>query len=529
MNQDSNADSARQATLIAALLDPARFPHPAASITRLETHISHILLVGDYAYKIKKPLNLGFLNFTTLERRKYYCENELRLNRRLAPDLYLDCIPIGGSPEDPQLQCDPAEAIEYAVKMVRFPQESLLDRQLAAGNLHADHLDGLAEQLAEFYDSSPRAEMDIPFGMPEQVQKMALENFEQSRPLLQDRADLDRLERLERWTLTTYDRLKDTLAGRKREGFIRECHGDLHLGNMILRNGRVRVFDCIEFNEEFRWIDIMNDLAFAYMDLCHRDAAGLARRLLNTYLEFSGDYQGLAVFPYYLVYRAMVRAKISAIRVQQSDIQDSRRTTLSQECRDYLDLALTFTRPRTPFLLITHGVSGSGKTYLTSRLLNNLDAIRIRSDVERKRLFGLGPLESSASAINQGLYTAEAGARTYNRLYELAEKILDTGYPVMVDATFLEPEQRQRFRALAGKGEVPFVLLLCRADRRTLRDRVAQRQVHGQNATEADIQVLEHQLQDYTLPGIEEHPLEAEPGDEKALREAILARVNTQR
>lgn len=526
MNQDSNADSARQASLIAALLDPARFPHPAASITRLETHISHILLVGDYAYKIKKSLNLGFLDFTSLERRNYYCENELRLNRRLAPDLYLDCIPICGSPEDPLLQGDPAEAIEYAVKMVRFPQESLLDRQLAAGNLHAAHLDGLAQQLAEFYASSARAEIDTPFGMPERVQRMARENFEQSRPLLQDSTDRDKLDQLERWTQTTYARLKDTLASRKPDGFIRECHGDLHLGNMILWNGQIRVFDCIEFNEEFRWIDIMNDLAFAYMDLCHRHAPGLARHLLNTYLEFSGDYEGLAVFPYYLVYRAMVRAKIAAIRLQQSDVQCSQHTAISQECRDYLDLALVFTRPQTPFLLITHGVSGSGKTYHTSRLLPILNAIRIRSDVERKRLFGLGPLESSASAVNQGLYTAEASARTYNRLYELSKKILGTGFPVIVDATFLEPEQRRRFRDLARARDIPFVLLLCRADQQTLRTRVEQRQTYSKDAAEADIQVLEHQLQDYTPPGIEEHPLEADLG-EKALK-AILARVHAQ-
>lgn len=523
MKQNPIASNTCQAKLVAALLNPRRYPHPATSVERLETHISHILLAGDYAYKIKKPLNLGFLDFTSLARRQYYCAEEVRLNRRLAPDLYLDCIPICGSAENPVLGGDPATAIEYAVKMARFPQAALLDRCLDELSSQPAYIDTLARQLAQFHGTIDRTGADKPFGLPERIQHLALENFKQSRVLLNTAQDLEKLTSLERWTSATYHRLQGVMTARQTEGFIRECHGDLHLGNMILRNGQITIFDCIEFNDDLRWIDVMSDLAFLYMDLCRFNVPRLAQRLLNTYLEFSGDYPGLAVLPYYLVYRAVVRAKIAAIRLGQGDLDATQRQRIQEECRGYLDLALAFTQRPTPFLLITHGVSGSGKSYVTSQLLEVLDAIRIRSDVERKRLYGLGPLDTSNSVLNQGLYTAEAGERTYARLQTLAGQILDAGYPVLVDATFLKAEQRQAFRALASAKAVPFVLLACRAEPEYLRARLAQRR--GHDAAEADITVLEQQLQHYTPPAAWEDPLDAGMGDRAVLHAAIMARV----
>jgi len=508
---------------MAALCDPARYPHSADSVEHLQTHISHILLVGDYAYKIKKPLNLGFLDFTSLAHRKIYCEEELRLNRRLAPDIYMDCIPICGSVENPILEGDPAKALEYAVMMRRFPQSALLDQSLAAGVLKTTHIDNLAKQLANFHDSVARAPSEKPFGLAERVQQPALDNFTQTRPLLQDSEDLQLLDQLEQWTITAYQQLQPILTARKTGGFIRECHGDLHLGNMLLQDGQITVFDCIEFNDEFRWIDVMSDLGFLLMDLHHRQAPALAWRLLNEYLECSGDYAGLAVLPYYQIYRALVRAKIAAIRASQAD--PDLRAEAQAECRSYLLLAEQFTQAHTSFLLITHGVSGSGKSTITTQLLATLGAIRIRSDVERKRLFGLKPLESSDSTLNQGLYTTDSGAKTYQRLQELSELILDAGYPVLVDATFLQLAQRQAFRTLADTLSVPFVLLACTADPAILRNRVKQRKQRGEDAAEADVSVLEQQLRHSTAPTTEENPLLVTGQDMATLTQAVLARV----
>ncbi len=523
VNRELNSEN--QAVLIAALVNPACYPHSVESVQHLETHISHILLAGDYAYKIKKPLNLGFLDFTSLERRRRYCLDEVRLNRRLAPQLYLDCIPIGGSVENPRLGGEPATALEYAIKMRRFSQTALLDRCLAEGRLQPRHIDALARQLAAFHGAIARADPGQSWGAPAQVQQPAQDNFDTLRQLLEHPADLELLQYLEQWTLAAYRRLQGTLEDRKANGFIRECHGDLHLGNILLEEEQILIFDCIEFNDEFRWIDVMSDLGFLLMDLRQRGADGLAWRLLDGYLEASGDYGGLRVLPYYKVYRALVRAKIAAIRRRQPDLSVAQRAAVASDCRAYLELAATFTRPSPPFLLIAHGVSGSGKSYLTAQLAEAPGAIRIRSDVERKRLFGLDALENSHSGLEQGLYTADASRRTYERLYTLAEQILTAGYPVLVDATFLEAERRRTFRALAAAWGVPFILLACEADPGTLRGRVAQRRTRGDDAAEADVVVLERQLRHYLPPRPEERPLPAGGKDIDRVRSALLTRL----
>ncbi len=520
----SSDESFDQSVLIAALLRPDRYPHPVATVEHLQTHISHILLAGDYAYKIKRPVNLGFLDFTSLAQRHGYCEQELRLNRRLAPDLYLDCLPIGGSRAQPALGGAPA--IEYAVRMRRFPQEALLDRALAAGHLESRHFEALARQLANFHRAIPVADPAAPFGEPEQVRQPMLDDFTYTRPRLSDPADLAVLAEVEHWTLETSAQLRPRLMERKVGGWIREGHGDLHLGNMILNDdGSITIFDCIEFSDALRWIDVVNDLAFLTMDLHSRGAGRFAQRLLNAWLEFSGDFAGMALLAYYQVYRAMVRAKVNAIQSCQEGVTDADRAAAREQRRDYLRLALALTQQPAPFLLITHGVSGSGKSRRTGQLLEVLPgAIRIRADVERKRLFGLGPLDDSRSAFGQGLYTAEASARTYQRLFELTDQLLAAGHPALVDATFMKRAHREPFRELAARHGVPFILLECGADADILRERVAARQKRGDDATEADVAVLEWQLQCVEPPASDEHSLKTDSDEDlERLRTAILA------
>ena len=522
----SVTDPYDQTALIAALLQPGRYPHPATTVEHLQTHISHVLLAGDYAYKIKKPLNLGFLDFTSLERRKYYCEEELRLNGRLAPEIYLDCLPISGEPAHPVLGSEAGAAIDYAVRMRRFPQDALLDRVLAAGRLEPRHLDALARRLAEFHRAIAVADPAAPFGAPARVRQPMLDDFTHTRPLLADPTDLDVLAAVERWTLAASKRLWPRLAERKAGGWIRECHGDLHLGNMVLaEDGHVVIFDCIEFNDDLRWIDVINDLAFLTMDLRFRGAGPFAQRVLNTYLEYSGDFAGAALLSYYQVYRAMVRAKINAIQASQDGVPETARAIARDQCSAYLSLARALTRELAPFLLITHGVSGSGKSRRTGQLLEGFPgAIRIRSDVERKRLFGLGPLDNSGSALGRGLYTPDASARTYQRLHDLADGLLVAGHPVLVDATFMKRAHRQPFRELAARRGVPFILLDCTAAPDTLRARVAARHARGDDTAEADVEVLERQLRYDEPPAADQNPLKTDSDDDlEWLRAAILA------
>ena len=286
------------------------------------------------------------------------------------------------------------------------------------------------------------------------------------------------------------------------------------------------IFDCIEFNDDLRWIDVINDLAFLTMDLRFHNAGGLAQRLLNAYLEYSGDFAGAALLSYYQVYRAMVRAKINAIQASQEGVSATSRDIARALCGAYLRLALALALEEpAPFLLITHGVSGSGKSHQTRQLLEMFPgAIRIRSDVERKRLFGLGPLDDSGSTLGQGLYTPDANARTYQRLHDLADDLLAAGHPVLVDATFIKRVHRQPFRELADRYGIPFILLDCAADSDTLRARVAARRARGDDAAEADVAVLERQLQYDEPPAADENPLKIH-GDEavERLRAAIAA------
>jgi aminoglycoside phosphotransferase family enzyme/predicted kinase len=479
-------------TLIAALRRPDAYPHAVGPVRVAETHISWVLLTGDFAYKIKKPVDFGFLDFSTLAQRRFCCGEELRLNRRLAPDLYLEVVPITGEPARPRIGGAGA-AFEYAVKMRQFDGDSLFDRLAREGRLLPEHLERLAETVAAFHQAAGRATATDDHGRPEQCQEDARQNFAEIRPLLEDDDDLAGLDRLRAWTEREYRRLQPVMLERKRHGWVRECHGDLHLGNIVLLEGCPTPFDGIEFSEGLRWIDTVNEIAFLVMDLEVRGERELGFRFLNRYLEATGDYRGLALFGYYRLYRAMVRAKIAQLTLAQEPDPRSRQELLARY-RSYIDYGLAAIRPGKPLLLITHGFSGSGKSYLAGLLAPRLAAIRLRSDLERKRLAGLAAEARTGSLVGAGLYAAEATRRTYGHLLELAEALLNAGLSVIVDATFLKREQREEQRRLAERLGAAFAILDCRAPVETLRKRIEARARAGADPSEADPAVLESQI-----------------------------------
>ena len=481
------------AALVRGMSRPDAYPHPPEAVTHLETHISHVFLAGELAYKIKKPLELGFLDFSTLEKRRHFCEEELRINRRLAPELYLAVVPITGSEQAPRVEGD-GPAIEYAVKMRRFAQDGLLDRVLERGALSPELIDELAAQVARFHTEVAQAPAGGRFGSVQSIVEAALQNFDQLAPLLTTPSDCAVLDGLRRWTTAHSERLAPTFDARQHAGCVRECHGDLHLGNIVLVDGAVRIFDAIEFNPELRWIDLVNEVAFLAMDLAARGRHDLAWRFINRYLEHTGDYEGVRLLRYYLVYRAIVRAKVAAIRATQPDTDACERAALDDKCRRHLVLAQRFALQAHPVLVIHHGLSGSGKTSCSQTVLETLGAIRIRSDVERKRIHGLVAAQRTDAAVGEGLYDAKATRGTYERLAELARACLAGGFPTLVDATFLQRGQREAFRALARALAVPFRIASFTAPVEVLRARVAARQRQGGDASEAGLVVLEHQL-----------------------------------
>jgi len=337
--------------LVDRLCESRSFAHPAPRIERVETHISWVILAGDYAYKLKKALNLGFLDFSTLEKRRTACEEEVRLNRRLAPGLYIDVVAITGTPDDPSIGGN-GTAIEHAVRMRRFDRACELDRLLAADALPVERIDELGRLVARFHATLPPATAEGPCGTPPVALANADANFEHVLMLEHAPDIVGRITALRQWTQAEHARVAPQMARRLREGRVRECHGDLHLANMVLHEDKVVVFDCIEFNPALRWIDVMAEIAFTVMDLRHRGHQEFAQRFLNDYLEESGDYAGLAVLRFYLVYRAMVRAKIAAIRApQETDAAASARS--HAEFHTYLALAEAFAHPQPPSMVIT--------------------------------------------------------------------------------------------------------------------------------------------------------------------------------
>jgi len=477
----------RHRRLVDALKEPSVYAHPVVDVVVHETHISSVVVAGDFAYKLKKPLDLGFLDFRDLAARQHYCQEELRVNARLAPAIYRQVVTVTVDAAGVHID-GPGEVVDYAVCMERFDQSELLGSIADRAPLPPSLIGRLAEVLVEFHGSADVTEGT--YGDARYVQRtteselVALEGMtlpEQARETLSTVGPALR---------ELVESVRPALEARYREGAIRECHGDLHLDNLLARNGDVVAFDAIEFAPELRWIDTASDIAFPVMDLFRRGLAPPARHLRSRYLELSGDYASLRVLPFYTAYRALVRAKVTAIQQTQSGATPDAASLLP-----YLTIAEEVLTPDTPKLLITHGLSGSGKSTVAQEWVEQAGVIRLRSDVERKRLFGLAPNDDSGSAMDAGIYTGEATARTYDRLTELARGVLRAGYTPLVDATFLRASEREQCHDLAAAEGAAFGILALDVPEATLRERLRQRAAMAGEASEADERVLDHQLE----------------------------------
>ena len=432
----------------------------------------------------------GFLDFSSLARRHFFCQEELRLNRRLAPNLYLAVVPIADT-ESGCLIGSSAPAVDYAVKMLEFPQSALLDDMLAQGAVTKVQIDALADRIAGFHQNIPRAGSGDDYGTPSAVWGAVSGAMTRLREQLggpADAAALAQLSAIESWVHREFGRRQGLLAERKSSGFVRECHGDLHLGNIAWWPDEPQIFDGIEFSAKLRWIDTISELAFTSMDLAAHGRPDFAWRFLNRSLESSGDYGGLQLLSFYEVYRAIVRAMVARIRAAQGG------ATATGADR-YLACAEQTTRPRRRLLILMHGLSGAGKTTVAQAVLESIGAIRIRADVERKRLAGLAPTVRSGCGIDRGIYSADSTRATYRHLVQLARQILDAGFPVVVDAASLQGWQRAIFRSQALAQGVPFRLLSCRAEVAQLSERLQARALANCDASDAGPPVLRHQLQ----------------------------------
>lgn len=497
-----------QAALIRRLADA--LGRDCGPVQLLETPSSWIIVSAGRVYKFKKAVRLDFLDYSTLAARRFYCQEALRLNRRLAPSLYLGVVAVTGSASRPAIGGEGA-ALEYAVCMRAVPRQALWSARSAARQLGGSEVDALADTMARFHADAPVAPDGSAWGAPAAVLRAGADDLAQLADLAPDESSARQILAVHRWR-AGQPSLAALLARRRADGRVRECHGDLHCGNILTLDGQVEVFDGIAFNEAFRWIDVIDDLGCAYMDLQVRGEAVLAARLLNRYLERSGDYAALAALRYYRVMRAVVRCKVAWLGVRQAEGAGGRSPAdgaaalngpaasgaavagRPPDGGDYLAYASGALRPSAVALIITRGYSGSGKSFLGRLLAEALSAIQLRSEVERKRLCGMASGAAMPAPPEQGIYGARGSPVTYARLLVLARAVLEAGWPVVVDASFLRQAQRRQFQALARDLGAPFLIVDLHASAATLKARILFRAAQAGDASDAGLEVLAQQI-----------------------------------
>lgn len=466
--------------LIQQMLKPEFYPDSGsfaaadAPIQLIQTHISYVLLTGDYAYKIKKPLNFGFLDYSTLERRQHFCEEELRLNQRAAAELYLAVIPITQEAEDgaPKFQLGGSgEIVDYAVKMQQFPQDTLLTELYERGELTEALLQELATVIAKFHLETTTNDYICSFGEVSQVRQAFDENYEQTEQYIGGPQTQQQFDQTRTYSDRFFADHEALFTDRIQNGRIRECHGDLHLRNIAYWKQQFFLFDCIEFNEPFRFVDVMFDIAYIVMDLAARQRPDLSTVFLNAYVEQTGDWEGLQVLPIYVNRQTYVRAKVTSFLLNDPTVPIDEKQKASDTAALYYRLAWASTQPQTGRLFLMSGLSGAGKSTTARQLARRVGAIHLRSDAVRKHLGGV-PLDQRGDAA---LYTPEMTQKTYERLLTLGLALAQTGYTVILDAKYDRGSLRQAAIAQATAHQLPLQILYCTAPSEVLSERVRQR------------------------------------------------------
>ncbi len=504
------------ATQIALLLQPECFPHPVAKLELIETHISWVLLTGEWVYKIKKPVNFGFLDFSTLEKRQHCCQEEVRLNGRVGGDLYQGVVAICDGKQG--LVIDGiGTVVDYAVKMRQFDPRATLQQILVTTTPAEAAFQQLGYQIGSFHQRVAVAPADSPWGSAEAVAYPVDENFHQIRERVAEveRALVAELAAQAGQALQT---LKPVIEGRKRKGFVRELHGDLHAGNIALIDGQWVPFDCIEFNPNLRWIDTASDIAFLVMDLQFSGYVAQANCFLNAYLEFTGDFELLQMLNFYLQYRAMVRAKVAMLRCEQTR-DPAERQQLLDSFWGHLRYCMSLRSRHAPCLVMMMGVSGSGKSTIARQIAARHDMIHVRSDAIRKALHGLYLHEHSTDALRPQMYSERSSDTVFSRMLEIARLLLDAGYGVIADATFIRLSRRLPFLTLAMKLGIPLVIVQCSASESVLAKRIVDRAQAQQDPSEADVAVMQNQLKHVEPLTAEEQQFGVEAAQEDWLTE----------
>ncbi|KTB47448.1 AAA family ATPase [Dehalogenimonas alkenigignens] len=461
--------------VIAALLNPAHYPDDApAEVKLVQTQMSFVLLTGKHAYKIRKPVNLGYVDYTALEKRRLFSEKEVVLNRRMCPDAYLGVVPVTN--QDGQISLSGSgEVVDYAVKMRQLPESGMMDRRLRDWTLDAAMIEAVAGKVAAFHAAAGTGGEIDKFGSLDSIRRNIDENFEQTRPYIGRALSQKQFDRLKTFFASFLKGHAGIFARRVIEGRIRDCHGDLHAAHICFTDSGICVFDCIEFNDRFRHGDTASEVAFLAMDLDRAGRADLRQAFVFEYLKQSGDTGLCHLLRFYQSYRAHVRAKVACFKLDDPFVPAAEKAVELDKARGYFDLAVSYTR-HGPRLFITSGVTGCGKSAVATELARRQGLWYISSDITRKKLAGLPAAEPAGDAIGRGLYSPEMTEKTYASMMAEADAALAMWHGVIIDATFLRRADRDKAAALAAKHHAEYVVLDCQLPEDELKKRLERRQ-----------------------------------------------------
>ena len=481
-------------TLVERMQQSAFYPHSTVEpIELVQTHISYVFLTGDYAYKLKKAVDFGFLDFSTLEKRNHFLAEEMHMNQAIAPELYLEILPITQD-GNKYILGGAGEAVEYALKMRQFPQENLFINLFEAGKLGPEYMEELGKIVAQFHSQAETNDYIRSFGTVAKIREAIDENYQQTVPYIGIAQTQQQFDDTKAYTDQFFAENEALFQARIDNNKIKECHGDLHLKNICLWQDKIQLFDRIEFNEPFRFVDVMYDIAFAVMDLEARNSQDLANIFLNTYLEQTGDWLGLQVLPLYLSRQAYVRAKVTSFLLNDPSIPDGVKESAKQTASDYYQQAWAYTQKRSGKIILMSGLSGAGKSTVARAIAQNINAIHVRSDAVRKHLAGIPPSEKGGEEI----YSGEMSQKTYTRMSELGVLLANSGFAVILDAKYDRMALRQQAIEAASAHNIPLQIINCTAPMEVLRDRLDKRSGDISDATAELLASQQAQAEEFT-------------------------------
>ncbi len=462
--------------LVQALLEPKAYPETPKYIEMVQTQMSFVFLTDDYVYKVKKAVNLGYLDYTTLDKRHFFCQREVELNRRLSPDVYLGVVPISREKGD-IFMGGQGEIIEYAVKMRRLPREAMMNVLLANNQVSSEMVASLAQKLVGFHNKAETNITISAFGNLDTITQNTEENFTQTKKYIGNTISQEKYQSIKAYTDNFIKKNASLFRKRIQDSRIRDCHGDLHAAHICFANG-IYIYDCIEFNDRFRYCDVASEVAFLAMDLDHYGRADLSHSFINAYVDRSREKELLKLLNFYKCYRAYVRGKVESFKLDDLYISEAEKRQTLDVASSYFDLASSYIRSK-PVLLITTGLVGSGKTALAQALAKRLGLVVISSDVIRKKLAGILVTEHHFEEFDAGIYSAEFSRKTYDKMFTEAEHTLGEGGSVIIDASFIKAEERLKAKRLAEEMKTDFFIVECTLDEESVRKRLAQRLEQG--------------------------------------------------